>query len=106
MNAPRAPRRYDGVVNPPQRTPAPPRPMPCVHLEPLLMAELAAGNDIAHREGVPSHKWGEVVILTRAFLGAHVVAPPVAFRLLEEPRGSTGEYHCEEHGSQLLCLMR
>ena len=68
--------------------------------------EVAAGNDIAHREGVPSHKWGEVVILTRAFLGAHVVAPPVVFRLLEEPRGSTGEYHCEEHGSQLLCLMR
>ena len=49
MNASRAPRRYDGVVNPPQRTPAPPRPMPCAHLEPLLVAELAAGNDIAHR---------------------------------------------------------
>ena len=106
MNPPRAPRRYDGAVNPPPRTPAPPRPMPCAHLEPMLAAELAAGNGIGYRHGSPSHKWGEVVMLTRPFLAAHVAASPVEFRVLNDPHWWGSEYHCVEHGSQLLCPVR
>jgi hypothetical protein len=96
-------RRRDGARNPPRRTPAPPRPRPCAHLEALLAAELAAGNGIAFREGVPSHKWGEMVMLTRPFLVAHVVAPPVAFRVRDDADGWGSEYRCAEHGSQVLC---
>lgn len=95
-------RPTDGAVNPPQRTPSPRRPKPCAHLEALLATELAAGNGVRYRHPSPSHKWGEVVRLTRPFRRVHAVVRPVTFQVRNEADGWEGAYRCAEHGSELL----
>lgn len=76
----------------------------CPHLQPLLDAELAAGNAVKDRGPSPSGQGGRLVLLSRPFMTSPETVPDlVRYTRVNDPHWWLAEYGCTEHHDMLAC---
>lgn len=75
----------------------------CVHLQPMLEAELAAGNEVKDRGPAPSGQGGRMVLLRHPFKITPAVTPVLRFQMVNDPHWWLAEFTCTEHHDMLAC---
>ncbi len=81
-----------------------PAPTLCAHLQPLLDAELAAGNVVHSTDPAPGSLTGRLVLLRHPFRRAPDPCPALLrFRSVNDPHWWLAEYGCPVHADLLAC---
>lgn len=76
----------------------------CPHLQPLLDAELTAGNTIRDEGPSPAAPTAPLVLLARPFAAAPAVCPDaLQYAVINDPHWWLAEYRCREHHDVLAC---
>ena len=76
----------------------------CEELQPILDAELAAGNSVADRGAAWGEPDGVMVLLRRPFRAEVRVPPPgVTLADVNDPHYWKSEYRCAAHRHVLAC---
>lgn len=76
----------------------------CVHLQPILDAEIANGNAVKDRGPAPSGEGGRMVLLRQPFMTKPAtVSAALTFREVNDPHWWLAEFTCTEHHDMLAC---